>query len=86
MFALGLNESWNLGFDAKYCPFIDSLELHKPAADCELELNNQSAVVSIVMLSPIGRKNGIGHMTIRTDTGRGLSLEKWKKTTYDYII
>lgn len=33
----------------------------KPAADCELEPNNQSAVVSIVMLSPIGRgKNGKG--------------------------
>lgn len=33
----------------------------KPAEDCELEPNNQSAVVSIVMLSPIGRgKNGKG--------------------------
>lgn len=36
----------------KYCPFIGSPELHKPAVDCELELSNQSAVVSIVMLSP----------------------------------
>lgn len=45
-----------VGENTKYCPFIVSLKVDKPAADCELEPNNQSAVVSIVMLSPIGKK------------------------------
>lgn len=71
----------------KYCPFIGSPELHKPAADCELELSNQSAVVSIVMLSPTGgtkKENGIGHMTIRT-TGEldAVSPENEKKKKKD---
>ena len=42
--------------NTKYCPFIVSPVEDKPAADCELEPNNQSAVVSIVMLSPMGKK------------------------------
>lgn len=42
--------------NAKYCPFIASPGVDEPAADCELEPNNQSAVVSIVMLSPTGKK------------------------------
>jgi len=45
-----------VGKNTKYCPFIVSLEVDKPAVDCELEPNNQSAVVSIVMLSPMGKK------------------------------
>lgn len=44
------------GGNTKYCPFIVSPRVDKPAADCELEPNNQSAVVSIVMLSPMGKK------------------------------
>lgn len=48
--------SVELGENTKYCPFIVSPRVDKPAADCELEPNNQSAVVSIVMLSPTGKK------------------------------
>lgn len=40
--------------NAKYCPFIMALKVDKPAVDCELEPNNQSAVVSIV-ISPMGK-------------------------------
>lgn len=47
--------SW-VGENTKYCPFIMSPRVDKPAVDCELEPNNQSAVVSIVMLSPMGKK------------------------------
>lgn len=48
--------------------FILSLRVDKPAADCELEPNNQSAVVSIVMLSPMGKKKRMAkeHMTVCT--------------------
>lgn len=44
------------GENTNYCPFIMSPRVDKPAVDCELEPNNQSAVVSIVMLSPMGKK------------------------------
>lgn len=40
----------------KYFPFFVLLRVDKPAVDCELEPNNQSAVVSIVMLSPMKKK------------------------------
>lgn len=42
------------GEHTKY--FIVTWRVDKPAVDCELEPNNQSAVVSIVMLSPMGKK------------------------------
>lgn len=44
----------------KHRPFIVSLKVDKPAVDCELEPNNQSAVVSIVMLSPMGKRMAKG--------------------------
>lgn len=44
------------GQNTKYCPFNVSPKEDKPAVDSELEPNNQSAVVSIVMLSPMGKK------------------------------
>lgn len=47
--------------NTKYCPFIVSPKVDKPAEDSELEPNNQSAVVSIVMLSPMGKREWLKH-------------------------